>query len=277
MLKSIKSSYFNKILFSYIDEIKKLKLLKHNKTLQKYFNISIINYKNLSEKYIIYESKVFAREYDRIDDKLIYEGEYLNGERHGKGKVYYIDSTIYFEGEYLYGKKNGKGKVYHTNGVIWFEVEYKNGLKNGKGKEYHYNGKLSFEGEYVNGREWIGTQYDENGNVIYKINNDINGIGKGYNDSDCTLKFEGEYLNGKRNGKGKEYDSNGKIRFEGEYLNNQKWIGTRYDKDDKVLYKLNNNINWEGKEYYLDGKIKFEGEYLNGQRRKEKNMINIIN
>ena len=68
-----------------------------------------------------------------------------------------------------------------------------------------------------------------------------------YNDySDCTLKFEGEYLN------------------------NQKWIGTRCDKDDKVLYKLNNNINWEGKEYYLDGKIKFEGEYLNGQRRKGK-------
>ena len=24
------------------------------------------------------------------------------------------------------------------------------------------------------------------------------------------LKFEGEYLNGERNGKGKEYDSNGK-------------------------------------------------------------------
>ena len=30
--------------------------------------------------------------------------------------------------------------------------------------------------------------------------------------------FEGEYLNGERNGKGKEYYSNGEVRFEGEYI-----------------------------------------------------------
>ena len=36
-------------------------------------------------------------------------------------------------------------------------------------------------------------------------------------DWDGTLKFEGEYLNGKRNGKGKEYYYNGKLEFEGEY------------------------------------------------------------
>ena len=31
--------------------------------------------------------------------------------------------------------------------------------------------------------------------------------------------FEGEYLNGERHGKGKEYEDNGNILFEGEYLN----------------------------------------------------------
>ena len=31
------------------------------------------------------------------------------------------------------------------------------------------------------------------------------------------LRFEGEYLNGKRNGKGKEYDLDGKLKFEGDY------------------------------------------------------------
>ena len=36
------------------------------------------------------------------------------------------------------------------------------------------------------------------------------------------LIFEGEYLNGLKNGKGKEYDWNGKIKFEGEYLNGLK-------------------------------------------------------
>ena len=36
------------------------------------------------------------------------------------------------------------------------------------------------------------------------------------------LIFDGEYLYGERNGKGKEYNSNGKLRFEGEYLNGKK-------------------------------------------------------
>ena len=54
------------------------------------------------------------------------------------------------------------------------------------------------------------------------------------------LRFEGEYLNGKRNGKRKQYDDNGELRFEGEYLNNKKW---------------------NGKEY-INGKLEFEGEYL---------------
>ena len=49
-----------------------------------------------------------------------------------------------------------------------------------------------------------------------------NGKGKEYYD-DGKLKFEGEYLNGKRNGKGKEYDYDyGKIEFEGEYLNGER-------------------------------------------------------
>ena len=36
------------------------------------------------------------------------------------------------------------------------------------------------------------------------------------------LIFEGEYLNGERNGKGKEYYKNGKLKFDGEYLNGER-------------------------------------------------------
>ena len=32
----------------------------------------------------------------------------------------------------------------------------------------------------------------------------------------CKLIFEGEYINGERNGKGKEYDNNGELKFKGE-------------------------------------------------------------
>ena len=39
------------------------------------------------------------------------------------------------------------------------------------------------------------------------------------------MKFEGEYVNGLRNGKGKEYNFDGKLLFEGEYLNGLRWNG----------------------------------------------------
>ena len=41
------------------------------------------------------------------------------------------------------------------------------------------------------------------------------------------LTFEGEYLNGRRNGKGKEYNYNGQLIFDGEYLDGKRksvWI-----------------------------------------------------
>ena len=48
--------------------------------------------------------------------KLIYEGEYLNGLRNGKGKEYYIHPPLVlaFEGEFLNGKRRkGKGEEYY--------------------------------------------------------------------------------------------------------------------------------------------------------------------
>ena len=37
--------------------------------------------------------------------------------------------------------------------------------------------------------------------------------------------FEGEYKNGKRNGKGREYDRYGKVIYEGEYFNGKNGTG----------------------------------------------------
>ena len=78
-----------------------------------------------------------------------------------------------------------------------------------------------------------------------------NGRGKEYYRGG-KLKFEGNYLRGKRNGKGKEYnENNGKLEFEGEYLNDQKWNG-------------------KAKEYNDYDDIIFEGNYLNGEKKSSK-------
>ena len=55
------------------------------------------------------------------------------------------------------------------------------------------------------------------------------------------LEFEGEYLNGQRNGKGKEYDFNGKLINEGEFKNGlfipEDWEEDEGEEGEKSNYK----------------------------------------
>ena len=125
---------------------------------------------------------------------------------------------------------------------IIFKGDYLYGYKI-KGKEY-INNSLEYEGEYLYNKKWNGKGYDENGNIIYELKNGTGKV-KEYIDNGDLILFEGEYLNGFKHGKGKEY-SGGSLIFEGEYLN-----GLR---------------NGKGKEYYNTGNLRFEGEYLNGKR-----------
>ena len=49
---------------------------------------------------------------------LLFEGEYLNEKRNGKGKKY--KWKLSFEGEYLNDKRNSKGKEYNWNDNLIF-------------------------------------------------------------------------------------------------------------------------------------------------------------
>ena len=75
--------------------------------------------------------------------------------------------------------------------------------------------------------------------------------------------FEGEYLNGKRDGDGKEFFNNGKLKFEGKYINGKEWERKGYDLLGNIIYELKGGKRYK-KEYYPYGILKFEGEYLNG-------------
>ena len=173
----------------------------------------------------------------RFDCEKKYIGEFLNGERSGKGKEYNNILQRFF----VHG--NEKRAIKYE---LLFEGEYLNGKRNGKGKKYYKDneeGGLKFEGEYLNGKKWNGKGYDINGKLAYEIKNGGGYVKKYF--SYNKLKFEGEYLNGEKNGKGKEYDYDGDVKFDGEYLN-----GKRHGK---------------GKEYYYK-KLIFEGEYLYGEK-----------
>jgi len=86
-----------------------------------------------------------------VDKKIIFEGEYSNGERKFGYIWKYSDLGILLcEGEFLNGEINGKGKEYSDLELI-FEGNFLNGKRNGKGKEYT-NNELIFEGNFLNGK-----------------------------------------------------------------------------------------------------------------------------
>ena len=244
-------------MFSLIYNKRQLKLVKYNKRFQSIINVNLDHYKIYSEKYILYKGVGKWNEFNSSDDRLIYEGEYLNGLRNGVGKEYDKKGRVIFEGEYIDGKRwdgilktfydngnilldceyikgkmngigydinnnivnffnEGKGNIkeYDELGELVYEGEYLNGERNGLGKEYYFD-SLIFEGQYLNGKRWNGKGYDIDHNFAYELIN-----GKGYV-KDFSLRFEGEYVNGEKNGKGKEYDDDGNI-YEGYYSNNVK-------------------------------------------------------
>ena len=336
--------------------------MRYNKNMQEILDINLYHYKTLSGKYIINELNGKTKEYDGKTDKLVFEGEYKDGKRNGKGKEYDLDGILIFEGEYKDGKRSGKGKQYNVKGNIsfegeylkgkeWngkrynyfdnkvmyelkngaghvkfsdpfpvFESEYINGEKNGKG--FEYGGiSLIFEGEYKNGLRWNGKGYDNNNKILYELingngyvkeqffehikfegeykNGKRNGKGKEFNYGE--LIFEGEYLNGKRNGKGKEYNHknelifegeylynhkkkgkqyiNNKLEYEGDYLFDKKWEGKGYDKNGNLIYGLEKGKG-KVKEYfeYNCDLLYYEGEYLNGKKMgMEKNLVRMVN
>ena len=100
MLDNIKSSYITQILFSYLTELHKLKLAKYSKKLKNKI-LCLINYKIYSGRYIIYETKFKGKEYNGYNNKLIYEGEYLNGERNGTGKEFFDNGYLKYNGQFL--------------------------------------------------------------------------------------------------------------------------------------------------------------------------------
>ena len=126
----------------------------------------------------------------------LHDGNGFIKEKNQKGK-------ITFEIEYINGTIR-KMKHYYNNGKLKYEEEHLNeGIKINKIKEYYKNGQLKSDTEYLNEIKWNLREYDQNNNIINELKE-----GKGYikefNDYG-QLIFEGEYLKGKRNGKGKEY------------------------------------------------------------------------
>ena len=91
-----------------------------------------------------------------------------------------------------------------------------------------------------------------------------NGKGKEYNDKG-KLIFEGEYLKGKKNGIGIEYHNNGKIKFNGEYKEGKKWNGKAYNYFEILISEFKEEKGFI-EEYDKWGHLIFDNQYENGEK-----------
>ena len=114
-----------------------------------------------------------------ICSDYIYEGNFQNDMKNGKGKINFINTGDFYEGEFTNDKITGYGKYIWANKHQYIG-DFIDGEMNGKGK-YKWPDGSEYMGEYVNNkREGEGKFKWSNGTI-----------------------FEGIFHNGKPKGKGK--------------------------------------------------------------------------
>ena len=216
-----------------------------------------------------------------IQDNKCYIGQFKEGKKHGKGKLYKNDKLIY-EGDFFNDKADGNGKQIYDNGDYYIG-QFKQAKRHGKGKLYTNEDILIYDGDFVDdklegegkvvfedGRYYIGqnkdgipngkgTTYDEEGNIIYE-GDYVNGVpdGTGKYIYDDGSYYIGQIKNAKRHGKGKFYDDTGKIIYEGDYVNDLMEGNGKYFYEDGIYYKgqfKNGLKDGKGEEYNKDGSL----------------------
>jgi len=82
-----------------------------------------------------------------------YQGQFLDGKRHGKWLIYYESGQLVFEINYDRGTRDGLYRQFFTNGILAIKGLYKNGEWVGEWTEYYLSGQAESKGHYLNSLE----------------------------------------------------------------------------------------------------------------------------
>ena len=86
------------------------------------------------------------------NNSIIYEGDIVENKLEGNGKYIY-ENGEYYIGQWLNGNKHGKGIKYYKNGSIKYEGDFVNDVYEGIGKY------IEEKGEYYIGPFLDGTKF----------------------------------------------------------------------------------------------------------------------
>ena len=164
----------------------------------------------------------------------IYEGKIENSIFNGKGKLTCVDGIIY-EGNFINGERNGIFNIYYPDGSYYYG-DFKNENFNGKGK-FHWKKGILYIGNFSEGKlEGKGTIKNEISNSEYDglfHNNYFEGEGIfKWNNGNF---YKGNYRLNKKNGEGIYKEING-ISYKGNWING-KPHGIGEFNDGKKIYK----------------------------------------
>jgi len=138
--------------------------------------------------------------YVSIDKEYCYEGTWINGKKHGKGKE---ETNVYiYEGDFENNIKQGNGKKYFKYIDEFYIGEFNDDEMTGKGI-YICNNKDTFTGEFLKGKmhgkgfyKWgDGSEY--RGEYLNNIKQ-----GNGQYKTQCGKIYKGMFVNGKPHGLG---------------------------------------------------------------------------
>jgi len=169
-----------------------------------------------------------------------YEGEWKDGQMHGKGtlRISKIERGFLFDiGLTPFGwKLIDQGK---------YVGEWKNGKEHGKGIRFYRAGLMNVDNGKYEG-EWKDGFFHGKGTFIYRVGG----------------KYEGEWKYGHEHGNGIRTSSNGGKKFIGEWKNGKYFQGTYYFANgDKYFGFFKDGVaKGHGTRTYSDGR-KYTGEF----------------
>jgi antitoxin component YwqK of YwqJK toxin-antitoxin module len=92
-----------------------------------------------------------------------------------KEVTYYKNQQKRYEGEYLDGKRHGRWVYWYPNGNVWSEGFFYQGENDSIRIVYHENGNKYYSGKYKKGqRTGVWKFWDEEGNFIKKVDYSVN-------------------------------------------------------------------------------------------------------
>jgi hypothetical protein len=166
--------------------------------------------------------------------------------------VYYFSNGDVYRGNWVNDQRTGYGEYFWTNGNL-YKGNFLNGLWHGEGTTIFSNGDVEvaiFEnGKLINQLSYLYSNQKTGGCVI---GNCQNGFGKYIYTNGV---YEGNFINGKWEGKGIHIAPNGD-KYEGEFLNSKRngygvfvWAkGTKYEGN-----WIDGKVEGQGTYHYLDG------------------------